>query len=84
MTLTHVCIGSIPIPGAKYMEAWQSMVYCTGLENRRSRNRSVSSNLTASTNYWVYDSGSRRGLEPCSASSILATLTKIMESWVSG
>ena len=23
----------------------------------------------------VYDSGSRRGLEPCSASSILATLT---------
>ena len=38
---------------------------------------SVSSNLTASTNFnWVYDSGSRRGLEPCSASSILATQTK--------
>jgi hypothetical protein len=43
------------------MEVWQSPV----------------SNLTASTNFnWVYDSGSRRGLEPCSASSILATQTK--------
>ena len=30
-------------------EAWQSLVYCTGLENRRLRNRAVSSNLTAST-----------------------------------
>ena len=35
--------------GPKLMEAWSSLVYGTGLENRRIRNSSVSSNLTAST-----------------------------------
>lgn len=30
------------------MEVWQSPAYCTGLENQRGGNTSVSSNLTAS------------------------------------
>lgn len=44
-----------------FMEAWQSPVYCNGLENRRIRNGSVSSNLTASTiNGPLAQSGLRR------------------------
>ena len=48
------------------MEAWQSPVYCSSLENCRVRNGAVSSNLTASANIalvmelvYVLDSKSR-------------------------
>jgi hypothetical protein len=55
-------VGSIPtrsakividfIPQLRYkiqMEAWQSLAYCVGLENRRFRNVPVGSNPTASS-----------------------------------
>ena len=66
------------------MEAWQSPVYCSSLENCRSeRVREFESHCFHQ--FRVYDSGSRRGLEPCSASSILATLTtKILENGQDG
>ena len=35
----------------RIMEVWQSPVYCTALEKQRSRDRPVSSNLTASTKF---------------------------------
>ena len=40
---------------------WQSMAYCTGLENRRLRKRSVSSNLTVPAKFMVPESVSMGG-----------------------
>ena len=42
--------GSNPVSRSIFIEAWQSPVYCSSLENCRLRDGSVSSNLTASTN----------------------------------
>ena len=53
------------------IEAWQSPVYCTCLENRRLRNGSVSSNLTASASQ--YRRGERDITRPCEGLSPRST-----------
>ena len=35
----------------QFMETWQSLVYCNGLENRRTREGTVGSNPTLSANH---------------------------------
>ena len=42
------------------MALWQSQVYCNGLENRRLRNGTVSSNLTGAANKESWMSGLNR------------------------
>ena len=50
-SLRNSCWGFESLMAHQVMEMWSSLVYGNGLENRRGRNTSVSSNLTVSASF---------------------------------